>query len=101
MSQENHVIKLDVKLRFPITTPTYVNAIEVVPLELNLVQVDMGFLDVYNLPEDIKDNIKGGVLQPQSVSRIVMTSERAIELINELQKTLKLQQNVLLQTEGK
>jgi hypothetical protein len=82
--------KLSVQLQFPATIPIYINAFEIVPLEPNLIQMDMGFLDIYNLSQDPE-----GTAQPQSVSRVVITSERAIGLIEELQKALELQKNVL------
>ena len=95
MSSNNQTV-VSVELQFPATIPTYINAFEVVPLEPNLVQLDMGFLDVYNLPQANNNKV-----QPQSVSRVVMTSERTRSLILELQKALELQESIKTSSEVK
>lgn len=93
MSSNNQTV-VSVALQFPATIPTYINAFEVVPLEPDLVQIDMGFLDIYNLPQ-----ASDGKVQPQGVSRVVMTSERTHSLILELQKALELQENIKTSSE--
>jgi hypothetical protein len=85
--------QIKLNLKFPPTAPIYVNAVIASPISDHLVQLDLGFVDLQNLFDELPDqNIQDGhVFEAKSVSRILLDSDRTKQLIEMLQEALNIQ----------
>jgi hypothetical protein len=91
--------QIKLQLRFPPISPNYVNAVVALPISKNLVQIDLGFIDLGNLVDvHPQENFQNDfIAQPNSIARVVLDSERAQELIEMLKQALEIQ----LDTDGR